>query len=299
MPAESKHQMGGACYTELDRLLESALREDLDDLGDITTQVTIPEKIAKAVVIAKSDGVVCGLNAMRLTYARLDRNVAVNFLREDGEKAARGDKVAEINGPAESLLTGERTALNFLQRLSGIATLTNKFVEQLAGTQTKLLDTRKTTPGWRHLEKYAVRCGGGCNHRFGLYDMFLIKENHLAAAGGIELAVKRCREYVVNLECNLLIEVETSNLDEVKQSLDAGADRIMLDNMTLDQIKAAVDFVKHRIPLEASGNVTLQNIAQIAATGVDFISTGAITHSAPAMDFSMLFELPVKNVLSW
>jgi len=290
MSPESKHQMDGACYAELERLLESALREDLDDLGDITTQVTIPEKIAKAVVIAKSDGVVCGLNAMRLTYARLDRNVIVHFLREDGDKVARGDKVVEITGSAESLLTGERVALNFLQRLSGIATLTNKFVEQLAGTQTKLLDTRKTTPGWRNLEKYAVRCGGGNNHRFGLYDMFLIKENHLAAAGGIELAVKRCREYVVNLECNLLIEVETRNLDEVTQALDAGADRIMLDNMTLDQIKAAVEFVKHRIHLEASGNVTLQNIAQIAATGVDFISTGAITHSAPAMDFSMLFD---------
>lgn len=282
--------MDGACYAELDRLLESALREDLDDLGDITTQVTIPEMIAKAAVIAKSDGVVCGLNAMRLTYARLDRNVTVHFLREDGEKISCADKVAEIDGPAESLLTGERTALNFLQRLSGVATLTNKFVEQLAGTNTKLLDTRKTTPGWRHLEKYAVRCGGGSNHRFGLYDMFLIKENHLAAAGSIELAVKRCREYVVNLECNLLIEVETRNLDEVKQALSAGADRIMLDNMNLDQIKAAVEFVNHRIPLEASGNVTLQNIAPIAATGVDFISTGAITHSAPAMDFSMLFD---------
>jgi nicotinate-nucleotide pyrophosphorylase (carboxylating) len=282
--------MDGACYTELDRLLEAALREDLDDLGDITTQVTIPAKVAKAVVIAKSDGVVCGLNAMRLTYARLDRNVSVHFHREDGDKVARGDKVAEIDGPAESLLTGERTALNFLQRLSGIATLTNKFVEQLAGTQTKLLDTRKTTPGWRHLEKYAVRCGGGSNHRFGLYDMFLIKENHLAAAGGIEAAVKRCREYVENLERNFLIEVETRNLQEVEEALKAGADRIMLDNMNLDQIKAAVELVNHRVQLEASGNVTLQNIAPIAATGVDFISTGAITHSAPAMDFSMLFE---------
>lgn len=290
MPAESKPQMDGACHTELDRLLESALREDLDDLGDITTQATIPEKIAKAVVIAKSDGIVCGLNAVRLTYARLDRNVAVHFLREDGDKVVRGDKVAAVEGPAESMLTGERTALNFLQRLSGIATLTNKFVEQLTGTQTKLLDTRKTTPGWRHLEKYAVRCGGGGNHRFGLYDMFLIKENHLAAAGGIELAVKRCRDYAVHLERNVLIEIETRNLEEVKQALNVGADRIMLDNMNPDQIKAAVEFVNHRIPLEASGNVTLHNIAPIATTGVDFISTGAITHSAPAMDFSMLFD---------
>lgn len=290
MQAEPKHQMDGACYAELDRLLEWALREDLDDLGDITTQVTIAEKIAKAVVIAKSDGVVCGLNAMRLTYARLDRNVAVRFLHEDGDQVTRGDKVAEIEGPAESLLTGERVALNFLQRLSGVATLTSKFVEQLAGTSATLLDTRKTTPGWRHLEKYAVRCGGGSNHRFGLYDMFLIKENHLAAAGSIDVAVKRCREYVENLERNFLIEVETRNLQEVEEALNAGADRIMLDNMNLDQIKAAVELVNHRVPLEVSGNVNLQNVAAIAATGVEFISTGAITHSAPAMDFSMLFE---------
>jgi nicotinate-nucleotide pyrophosphorylase (carboxylating) len=287
--------MDGACHAELDRLLEAALREDLNDLGDITTQLTIPAKDAKAIVIAKSDGAVCGLNAMRLTYARLDRNVAVHFLREDGDKVSRGDKIAEIAGPAESLLTGERVALNFLQRLSGIATLTNKFVVQLAGTPATLFDTRKTTPGWRHLEKYAVRCGGGSNHRFGLYDMFLIKENHLAASGGIEVAVKRCREYVENLERNFLIEVETRNLQEVEQALNAGADRIMLDNMNLEQIKAAVELVNHRVPLEVSGNVNLQSVAAIAATGVEFISTGAITHSAPAMDFSMLFEETVKK----
>lgn len=288
--AESNPQMDDACYAELERLLEWALREDLDDLGDITTQATIPEKIAKAVVIAKSDGVVCGLNAMRLTYARLDRNVAVHFLYDDGDKVARGEKVAEISGPAESLLTGERGALNFLQRLSGIATLTNKFVEQLAGTKTTLLDTRKTTPGWRHLEKYAVRCGGTSNHRLGLFDMFLIKENHLAAAGGIAAAVQRCRAYANKLGRHLLIEVETRNLEEVNQALSAGVDRIMLDNMTIGEIKKAVELVKQRMPLEVSGNVNLQNVAGIAATGVDFISTGAITHSAPAMDFSMLFE---------
>ena len=282
--------MDGACLSELERLIEWALREDLADLGDITTQATIPEKAAQAAIIAKSDGVVCGAEAVRVTFARLDRNVTVDFFRQEAERAAFGDKIANITGPAESLLSGERVALNFLQRLSGIATLTSKFAEQLAGTTTTLLDTRKTTPGWRHLEKYAVRCGGGSNHRLGLFDMFLIKENHIAAAGSIPVAVARCRDYAQKIRRQLLVEVETRNLEEVKQALDAGVDRIMLDNMTIGEIKKAVELVKQRVPLEVSGNVNLQNVAPIAATGVDFISTGAITHSAPAMDFSMLFE---------
>jgi len=287
---DSYYQMDNASLAELERLIEWALREDLDRAGDITTQATIPEKASSALIIAKSSGVVCGMAAVRQTFMRLDPQVEVQELRKDGEKVGPGDRVAKITGPAASLLTGERTALNFLQRLSGIATLTNKFVEQLDGSNTRLLDTRKTTPGWRHLEKYAVRCGGGSNHRIGLYDMFLIKENHIAAAGNIHDAVERCRNYAAKIEKHFLIEVEAHTLDDVKQILEAGADRLMLDNMNVEAIETAVKLVNRRIPVEVSGNVTLQNLVRIAATGVEFISTGAITHSAPAMDFSMLFD---------
>lgn len=298
MPDDSKYQMDSACLSELERLIEWALREDLGDVGDVTTQATIPEKAATAAIIAKSDGIVCGTEAVRLTFTRLDPQVRVRALCLDGGKVTRGDNIAEIAGPAESLLTGERVALNFLQRLSGVATLTSKFVDQLASTKVRLLDTRKTTPGWRHLEKYAVRCGGGSNHRQGLFDMFLIKENHIAAAGNIAVAVERCRSYANRIGRRLLIEVEARTLDEVQQILSVGADRIMLDNMTIAEIEAAVKLVNQRVPVEVSGNVTLQNIASIAAARVDFISTGAITHSAPAMDFSMLFNELVDSSIS-
>jgi nicotinate-nucleotide pyrophosphorylase (carboxylating) len=185
-------------------------------------------------------------------------------------------------------LTYERTALNFLQRLAGIATLTRRFVDAVAGTHAVILDTRKTTPGWRQLEKYAVRCGGGSNHRFGLHDMFLIKENHIAAAGDIAAAVQKCRAYARAQNAHLKIEVETKNLKEVEACLRLDVDRIMLDNMPLQEMRNAVALAAGRIPLEASGNVNLETVRAIAATGVDFISIGALTHSAPAMDFSLL-----------
>jgi nicotinate-nucleotide pyrophosphorylase (carboxylating) len=272
-------------------LIDLACKEDLSEYGDITSQaisVDSNKGEAHADIVAKSTGVVAGLEIFVRVFQRASPPVAVELLVRDGETVEPRQKVAHLSGPVTSILIYERTALNFLQRLSGIATLTRKFVEAVASTRAKILDTRKTTPGWRLLEKYAVQCGGGANHRFGLYDMFLVKENHIAAAGSIATAVNRCREFSRKQGRAWRLEVEARNLAEVEECLRAGVDQIMLDNMAIAEMRQAVQLAAGRVPLEASGNVNLENVKIIAEIGVEFISIGALTHSAPAMDFSLL-----------
>jgi nicotinate-nucleotide pyrophosphorylase (carboxylating) len=275
-------------------LIDLALAEDLGEIGDITSRamasgsLSQKMKIGSAVIVAKAPGVVAGLKIADRVFQRIYPPVDVELRAQDGERVVPVRQVAHLYGPMASILAGERVALNFLQRLSGIATLTHKFVEAVAGTQAKVLDTRKTTPGWRVLEKYAVQCGGGRNHRLGLHDMFLIKENHIAAAGNIAAAVEKCREFSRRHGRDWDLEVETQTLDDVKECLRLEVQHIMLDNMPLTEMREAVKLVAGRARLEASGNVSLENVAAVAATGVDYISIGALTHSAPAMDFSLL-----------
>ncbi len=272
------------------KLIRQALKEDLGRRGDITTQATCPvNKVMTANIIAKQSGVIAGVDIAGLVFTTLDPSISILNQLDDGTFVNKPDIIASITGPAEVILLGERTALNFFGRLSGIATLTHKFVGQVNKTRARILDTRKTIPGMRLLEKYAVQCGGGDNHRIGLYDMFLIKENHISAAGGITNAVLACREYMQKNKFSAPIEVETGNLQQVEEALQLNVERIMLDNMTIMQMRECVALVHGRIPLEASGNVTLERVAEIAATGVDYISIGALTHSAPNFDVSLLF----------
>lgn len=272
------------------KLIRQALKEDLGRRGDITTQATCPvNKVMTANIIAKQSGVIAGVDIAGLVFTTLDPSISILNQLDDGTFVNKPDIIASITGPAEVILLGERTALNFLGRLSGIATLTHKFVGQVNKTRARILDTRKTIPGMRLLEKYAVQCGGGDNHRIGLYDMFLIKENHIFAAGGITNAVLACREYMQKNKFSAPIEVETGNLQQVEEALQLNVERIMLDNMTIMQMRECVALVHGRIHLEASGNVTLERVAEIAATGVDYISIGALTHSAPNFDVSLLF----------
>jgi nicotinate-nucleotide pyrophosphorylase (carboxylating) len=271
--------------TSLDALIAGALAEDVGD-GDVTTDATVPEEAtARATITQKAPGVVYGVEVVEAVFAALDESVETERLGPEGEWRESGPVLA-IAGPARPLLTGERTALNFLQRLSGIATLTARCVEAVEGTGVKLLDTRKTTPGLRLLEKAAVAAGGGTNHRVGLYDAILIKENHIVAAGGIAAAVDRAR----GAAPGLLLEVECGNLAEVDEALAAGATRLLLDNMTPQELRAAVEHVAGRAELEASGGIELASLRSYAETGVDYISIGALTHSAPALDLSLLFQ---------
>jgi nicotinate-nucleotide pyrophosphorylase (carboxylating) len=272
---------------EIDRIIRNALQEDIG-LGDITTRATVAEgTIARAEMVAKEDFILAGLDVARRVFATLDPAVAFEKLREDGAQVRRGEVFAWLKGDAQALLQGERVALNLLQRMSGIATLTARFVQAVAGSGAIIVDTRKTTPGLRVLEKYAVRTGGGRNHRTSLYDGVLIKENHSAAAGGIALAIERARRVAPH---TLKIEVETGDLVEVEQALKAGADIILLDNMDPPTLAAAVELVAGRALTEASGGVNLDTVTEIAATGVNFISVGALTHSYHAVDISMLFR---------
>jgi nicotinate-nucleotide pyrophosphorylase (carboxylating) len=268
----------------IDALIELALEEDIGP-GDITTDHLIPPGLCgKATITAKEPLTICGYAVARKVFERLDGQVRFRPCFEDGDAVGKGACAAEIEGSLAALLTGERTALNFLQRLSGIATLVRSYVDGLAGKPVKLVDTRKTTPGWRILEKYAVRMGGAHNHRMGLYDGVLIKDNHIAVCGGIRQAVERIRAKVHHL---IKIEVEAASLDQVSEALAARVDVIMLDNMNQDQIRQAVQVIDGRALVEVSGGVTQKNIARMAATGVDLISVGALTHSARAMDLSM------------
>ena len=271
---------------EVDQLIHMALAEDLGDRGDVTSLATIPVgKRAFARLMAKSHGVVAGLPVFRKVFEQIDPGVVIQFKVNDGARVQPKQIVAEIMGDTRSLLIGERTALNFAQQLSGVATLTAYFVEAVAGTKAVILDTRKTTPGWRTLEKYAVRMGGGQNHRIGLYDMVMIKDNHITAAGGITQAVNAAR--ASKAAAGLPIEVEVKTLNELRVALSLNVDRIMLDNMDETAMKQAVTIAAGRVPLEASGNITPQRVRAVAETGVDYISVGALTHSAPALDLSM------------
>ncbi|MFA4905774.1 MAG: carboxylating nicotinate-nucleotide diphosphorylase [Candidatus Margulisiibacteriota bacterium] len=269
--------------TNYELLITNALKEDIGR-GDITSQAIIPRgQKAKAQIIAKEAGVIAGLSVAREVFRAVDRSLRFSPKVKDGNKVKKGTIIAEVSGSARSILAGERVALNFLQHLSGIATLTNKFVIRAKGKgiRVKVLDTRKTIPGMRKLEKYAVRVGGGVNHRMGLYDAILIKDNHIKLAGGIRKAVKGIKRIKD-------IEVEVKSLSEVKQAIVAEADRILLDNMNIKTLRQAVKLCrKAGIKTEASGGVNLQNVRAVAKTGVDFISIGALTHSAPALDISL------------
>ena len=219
-------------------LIQAAILEDMGDRGDITSDaIRLSDQIVDAHILARQSGVLCGVKIASQVFKTIDENINIKFMKNNGDAVVSGDVILEIHGSSINILKAERTALNFLGKLSGIATLTNRFVEAVSGTKTKILDTRKTTPGWRQLEKFAVSCGGGVNHRIGLYDMFLIKENHIASAGGISEAVKACRNYSSVNDFSVEIEVETQNLDDVKQALELNVDRIMLDNMSLEEIK--------------------------------------------------------------
>jgi len=270
--------------TSLDKLIDLALDEDIGS-GDITTDFLVPPgATGRGEVLAKEEIVVCGLEAARRVFERLDSRVRFEPTCRDGQKIPAGSTLVNLEGAMHGLLTAERTALNFLQRLSGIATHVHRHLDLLSGMGVRLVDTRKTTPGWRVLEKYAVRAGGAANHRMGLYDGVLIKDNHIAACGGIAAAVQRARDKVSHL---VKIEVETATLDQVREALDARADVIMLDNMDLKQIKDAVALINKRALIEVSGNVTRAHLLDLAKTGIDVISMGALTHSARAVDLSM------------
>jgi nicotinate-nucleotide pyrophosphorylase (carboxylating) len=278
-------------YDPSRELIDLALREDLAQ-GDITSEATVPAgRQATAILLAKQDGIVSGLEAARAVFARVDPAVVFEPNATDGERVTNGTQLARISGNARSILAAERTALNLIQRLSGIATITAEYVARIEGTGASVVDTRKTTPGLRYLEKAAVRHGGGSNHRFNLGDAVLIKDNHLAAIGGnhpIRAAVTAARQRAPHTS---RVEVEVVDLDGVKEALEARADIIMLDNMSLDEMRRAVRLVDGRALVEASGGITLDTVEAVAETGVDLISSGALTHSAPSLDISLDFQI--------
>ena len=272
---------------QIQRAIHIALEEDIGS-GDATSNATLPEDLVyNGRFLTKAPGIIAGLSIAEQVFKQVDDRITLTPLVTDGTAVSPRDIIATISGPARALLTAERTALNFMQRMSGIATLTHQFVTAVDGTNAIILDTRKTAPGLRAIDKMAVRQGGGQNHRIGLYDMVMIKDNHIAAAGGITTAVSRIR--AANQD-NLPIEVEVKNLTELAEVLPLNIDRIMLDNMSLAQIKEAVEIVNGRCQLEASGNVTLETVTAIAATGVDYISSGALTHSVTALDISLALD---------
>jgi nicotinate-nucleotide pyrophosphorylase (carboxylating) len=265
-------------------IVRRALEEDVG-AGDLSGAPLFPEQAEiRAVILAKQDGIVAGLPVAEMVFRELDGDLIWKASKQDGDLVREGETVAELAAKAQAILAGERTALNFLQRMSGIATATRRYVEAVAGTKAKILDTRKTAPGLRVLDKYAVRLGGGCNHRFGLYDGVMLKDNHIAAAGGIENVVRTVRERV---PLGQKIEVEVTSMAEVEQALRAGAEIIMLDNLPPIEMKKAVQLIEGRALVEASGGITLENIREVAVTGVDWISVGALTHSVKALDLSL------------
>lgn len=268
----------------MDPLILQALREDIVD-EDITTNSVMQEyQLGEVELICKQDGVIAGLEVFERVFLLLDNSIEVDMKCKDGAQVKKGELLAIVRGDIRVLLTGERTALNYLQRMSGIATYTASIVNLLEGSKTKLLDTRKTTPNMRIFEKYAVKVGGGLNHRFNLSDGILLKDNHIGAAGGVKQAVAMAKEYASFVR---KIEVEVENLDMVKEALEAGADIIMLDNMSPEEMKKAVELIGDRAKTECSGNVTKENIKKLLDVGVDFISSGALTHSAPILDISL------------
>jgi nicotinate-nucleotide pyrophosphorylase (carboxylating) len=268
---------------EVELVVAAALAEDVG-AGDVTTDSTVgADARCRAELVVEEDGVVCGLQVAEAVFGTLDERVCLEPRIDEGDRAMPATVVAELEGPARAILTGERSALNLVARMSGIATLTRTYVDAVAGTRAQILDTRKTTPGLRALEKYAVRCGGGSNHRFGLYDAVLVKENHIRAAGGITAAVDALRGQNVALP----VEVEAETFADIREALASRVERILLDNMTPDDVRAAVELVDGRAQLEASGGITLENVRAFAEAGVDFISIGALTHSVRSLHVSL------------
>ena len=267
-----------------DELIKMALREDISS-EDVSTNVVMPEaKAGEVELIAKQDGIICGMDVYERVFKLLDESTVVEKYVKDGDAVTKGQLMAKVKGDIRVLLSGERVALNYLQRMSGIATYTNAVAKLLAGSNTVLLDTRKTTPNMRIFEKYAVKCGGGQNHRYNLSDGVLLKDNHIGAAGSITKAIQMAKAYAPFVR---KIEIETETLDQVKEAADAGADIIMLDNMDVETMKEAVKIINGRAKTECSGNVTKENIKNIIDSGVDYVSSGALTHSAPILDISM------------
>ena len=271
-------------YNEINRIIKTALKEDIG-AGDITTKAIVsPKKMGQAEAIAKDDFVVAGINIFKQTFLLVDKRIKFKIFITEGNITRKGELLAQVSGALASILQAERVALNILQRMCGIATQTRRYVDAVRGTKAKILDTRKTIPGLRVLDKMAVKIGGGFNHRMGLYDGVLIKDNHIAAAGSIKSAVAAQKKKMTK---KIKIELETKNLTEVQEALSSGVDIIMLDNMPIDEMKKAVELIRGRALVEASGNVNLNNVAQIAQIGVDFISVGEITHSVRAADISL------------
>ena len=268
----------------IDDLILMALKEDISSEDITTNSVMREKKLGTVQLICKQDGVIAGLEIFKRVFELLDRKTITKLYFKDGDRVKKGDLLGEVEGDIRVLLSGERTALNYLQRMSGIATYTNNMVKLLEGSSVKLLDTRKTTPNMRIFEKYAVKVGGGNNHRYNLSDGILLKDNHIDAAGGVANAIKMAKEYAPFVR---KIEVEVENLDMLKEALDAGADIIMLDNMTPDMMKEAVKLTRGKAVTECSGNITKENIQTIIDTGVDYVSSGALTHSAPILDVSL------------
>ncbi len=270
---------------EIRRIIERALREDIGS-GDVTSgSVLTGREKGRARAVAKADMVIAGIHVFKEVFLSVDPEIRFLGKIRDGQQAKKGVTIAEVSGRLSSILQAERVALNLFQRMCGIATMTRSYVDRVKGTKAKMLDTRKTAPGLRVLDKYAVRAGGGHNHRFALYDGVLIKDNHITAAGGITPAVKRAASSITP---TLKIEVEVKNLKEAKEALKAGADMIMLDNMSLKNMEEAVQFIAGKVPVEASGNISLLNVREVAETGVDYISAGALTHSVSAADISLI-----------
>lgn len=270
----------------LDVLIEAALREDMPE-GDITSENIVPaDAVSRAHLIAKEEGVLAGIYVAEMVMKKIDPHVDFQIHRKDGQKIAKGDKIATIKGSSIALLKGERTALNFLQRMSGIATMTSKYMKALEGKKTKILDTRKTTPGLRNLEKYAVRMGGGANHRFSLSDMVMIKDNHIKIIGSISEAVLAARK---KIKPGIKIEVEVTDKRQAMEALESGADIVMLDNMSITEMRDVMDFLAGRTQVEVSGNIDLSRVSKVAELGIDFVSVGALTHSYRSLDISMEF----------
>jgi nicotinate-nucleotide pyrophosphorylase (carboxylating) len=283
-------------FKDEEQIFEIVRRALIEDIGpgDITTISVIGDEFieARGEFLVKSDGVIAGINVVWIVFRVVDQNLKFVPLVSDGDEVKSGDVVAVVEGDTRSILMAERVALNFLQRMSGIATLTRKFVKAVEGTKAKITDTRKTVPGLRLLDKMAVEFGGGVNHRFGLFDMILIKDNHIAVAGGIDKAIERCLKYVKEKNVDIQIEVEAQSLEDVEKILRiGGVDRILLDNFSVDDLKKAVDLISGKFEVEASGGITLENVRQIAETGVDYISIGMLTHSPRALDISLEIKI--------
>jgi nicotinate-nucleotide pyrophosphorylase (carboxylating) len=276
--------MNGPDPTYVSQTVATALQEDVGS-GDLTAQLIPADRTARATVITREDAVLCGTAWFDEVFRQIDSRVRVTWSARDADRVRADQQLCSLEGPARSLLTGERTALNFLQMLSATATVTRKYVDAVAGTKCRILDTRKTIPGLRVAQKYAVRCGGGTNHRIGLFDAILVKENHIAAAGSIAGAVAEARR----LNSKVLLEVEVENLTQLREALDARVDRVLLDNFSLDQMREAVKITNGRTELEASGNLSLETLRSVAETGVDFISVGGLTKHVRAVDLSMRF----------